>query len=150
MIKEKIMNSFDYVADLSLAEKLIFLRMIIRLIGKDGRIDADERLFMKELAEQYHIPKEYGAQINKKSTEDELIAEAQSLLDRKKSIYLIKELLMIANVDNDLDDTEIDFVIKVSKALNIEDQKVSDLNQLVLDQISLQEKLIKVLELNKA
>lgn len=144
------MNSFDYVADLSLAEKLIFLRMIIRLIGKDGRIDADERLFMKELAEQYHIPKEYGAQINKKSTEDELIAEAQSLLDRKKSIYLIKELLMIANVDNDLDDTEIDFVIKVSKALNIEDQKVSDLNQLVLDQISLQEKLIKVLELNKA
>ena len=57
---------------------------------------------------------------------------------------------MIANVDNDLDDTEIDFVIKVSKALNIEDQKVSDLNQLVLDQISLQEKLIKVLELNKA
>ena len=81
---------------------------------------------------------------------DELIAEAQSLLDRKKSIYLIKELLMIANVDNDLDDTEIDFVIKVSKALNIEDQKVSDLNQLVLDQISLQEKLIKVLELNKA
>ncbi len=144
------MNSFDYVADLSLAEKLIFLRMIIRLIGKDGRIDADERLFMKELAEQYHIPKEYGVQINKKSTEDELIAEAQSLLDRKKSIYLIKELLMIANVDNDLDDTEIDFVIKVSKALNIEDQKVSDLNQLVLDQISLQEKLIKVLELNKA
>lgn len=144
------MNSFDYVADLSLAEKLIFLRMIIRLIGKDGRIDADERLFMKELAEQYHIPKEYGAQINKKSTEDELIAEAQSLLDRKKSIYLIKELLMIANVDNDLDDAEIDFVIKVSKALNIEDQKVSDLNQLVLDQISLQEKLIKVLELNKA
>ena len=105
---------------------------------------------MKELAEQYHIPKEYGAQINKKSTEDELIAEAQSLLDRKKSIYLIKELLMIANVDNDLDDAEIDFVIKVSKALNIEDQKVSDLNQLVLDQISLQEKLIKVLELNKA
>lgn len=144
------MNSFDYVAGLSLAEKLIFLRMIIRLIGKDGRIDADERLFMKELAEQYHIPKEYGAQINKKSTEDELIAEAQSLLDRKKSIYLIKELLMIANVDNDLDDAEIDFVIKVSKALNIEDQKVSDLNQLVLDQISLQEKLIKVLELNKA
>ena len=57
---------------------------------------------------------------------------------------------MIANVDNDLDDAEIDFVIKVSKALNIEDQKVSDLNQLVLDQISLQEKLIKVLELNKA
>ncbi len=144
------MNSFDYVAGLSLAEKLIFLRMIIRLIGKDGRIDADERLFMKELAEQYHIPKEYGTQINKKSTEDELIAEAQSLLDRKKSIYLIKELLMIANVDNDLDDAEIDFVIKVSKALNIEDQKVSDLNQLVLDQISLQEKLIKVLELNKA
>ncbi len=142
------MNSFDYVADLNLAEKLVFLRMIIRLIGKDGRIDDNERSFMKELAEQYHIPKEYGAQINKKSTEDELIAEAQGLLNRKKSIYLIKELLMVANVDNDLEDSEIDFVIKVSKALNIEDQKVSDLNQLVLDQIRLQDRLAKVLELD--
>ena len=41
-------DGFEYVADLSLEEKLVFLRMIIRLIGKDGRIDDSERSFMKE------------------------------------------------------------------------------------------------------
>ena len=43
-------NGFEYVADLSLNEKLVFLRMIIRLIGKDSHIDDSERAFMKELA----------------------------------------------------------------------------------------------------
>ena len=41
-------NGFEYVANLSLEEKLVFLRMIIRLIGKDGKIDDSERCFMKE------------------------------------------------------------------------------------------------------
>ena len=50
-------NNFEYVNDLSLDEKLIFLRMIIRMIGKDGRIDDAERSFMKELAGEYQIPR---------------------------------------------------------------------------------------------
>ena len=110
-------NGFEYVTDLSLNEKLVFLRMIIRLIGKDSRIDDSERTFMKELAKQYQIPREYSAQINQSVSEEDLIAEAKNLLGRKKSLYLIKELLTVANSDDDLDDNEIDFVIRVSKAL---------------------------------
>ena len=129
-------NGFEYVTDLSLNEKLVFLRMIIRLIGKDSRIDDSERTFMKELAKQYQIPREYRAQINQSVSEEDLIAEAKNLLGRKKSLYLIKELLTVANSDDDLDDNEIDFVIRVSKALGIEDEKVAEINQLVLDQMS--------------
>ena len=140
-------NGFEYVNDLSLDEKLIFLRMIIRLIGKDGRIDDAERVFMKELAGQYQIPREYSAQINQQVSEENLLREAQKL-DRRKSLYLIKELLTVANSDEDLDDSEIDFVIKVSKALNIEDEKVAEINQLVLDQMSLLEHYNQALELD--
>lgn len=139
-------NNFEYVNDLSLDEKLIFLRMIIRLIGKDGRIDDAERSFMKELAGEYQIPREYSAQINQQISEENLLKEAQKL-DRKKSLYLIKELLTVANSDEDLDDSEIDFVIKVSKFLNIEDEKVAELNQLVLDEMSLSERCYQALEL---
>ncbi len=139
-------NNFEYVNDLSLDEKLIFLRMIIRLIGKDGRIDDAERSFMKELAREYQIPREYSAQINQQISEENLLKEAQKL-DRKKSLYLIKELLTVANSDEDLDDSEIDFVIKVSKFLNIEDEKVAELNQLVLDEMSLSERCYQALEL---
>lgn len=139
-------NNFEYVNDLSLDEKLIFLRMIIRMIGKDGRIDDAERSFMKELAGEYQIPREYSAQINQQISEENLLKEAQKL-DRKKSLYLIKELLTVANSDEDLDDSEIDFVIKVSKFLNIEDEKVAELNQLVLDEMSLSERCYQALEL---
>lgn len=141
-------DGFEYVADLSLEEKLVFLRMIIRLIGKDGRIDDSERNFMKELAGKYQIPKQYSAQINQPMSEDELIVSAINVLDRKKSLYLIKELLTVANSDDDLDDGEVDFVIKVSKALGIEDEKVAEINQCVLDQMSLLDRYRAALELN--
>lgn len=140
-------NGFEYVTDLSLNEKLVFLRMIIRLIGKDSRIDDSERTFMKELAKQYQIPREYSAQINQSVSEEDLIAEAKNLLGRKKSLYLIKELLTVANSDDDLDDNEIDFVIRVSKALGIEDEKVAEINQLVLDQMSWLDRYHQALEM---
>lgn len=140
-------NGFEYVTDLSLNEKLVFLRMIIRLIGKDSRIDDSERTFMKELAKQYQIPREYSAQINQPVPEENLIAEAKNLLGRKKSLYLIKELLTVANSDDDLDDNEIDFVIRVSKALGIEDEKVAEINQLVLDQMSWLDRYHQALEM---
>lgn len=69
------------------------------------------------------------------------------LLGRKKSLYLIKELLTVANSDDDLDDNEIDFVIKISKALGIEDEKVAEINQLVLDQMSWLDRYHQALEM---
>ena len=102
---------------------------------------------MKELAKQYQIPREYSAQINQPVSEEDLIAEAKNLLGRKKSLYLIKELLTVANSDDDLDDNEIDFVIKISKALEIEDEKVAEINQLVLDQMSWLDRYHQALEM---
>lgn len=140
-------NGFEYVVNLSLEEKLLFLRLIIRLIGKDGKIDDNERSFMKELAKQYQIPKECSAQINQVMSEDALMEQAKNLLNRQKSLYLIKELLTVANSDEDLDDKEIDLVIKVGKALQIEDEKVAEINQLVLDYMSWYDRYKQALEL---
>ena len=99
------------------------------------------------MAKQYQIPREYSAQINQPVPEEDLIAEAKNLLGRKKSLYLIKELLTVANSDDDLDDNEIDFVIKISKALGIEDEKVAEINQLVLDQMSWLDRYHQALEM---
>ncbi|MDO4162462.1 MAG: hypothetical protein Q4D80_05630 [Pseudomonadota bacterium] len=141
------MYGAEYIAGLTLSEKIVFLRMIIKLIGKDGRIDDKERMLMKELAQQYQIPKELGNMISQPVSEDDLIDDARSLLDRKKSLYLIKELLTVANKDEDLADTEIDFVIKISQVLKIENEKVGEINQLVLDQLVWQDKYKHVMEL---
>lgn len=53
----------------------------------------------------------------------------------------------MANSDDDLDDNEIDFVIKISKALGIEDEKVAEINQLVLDQMSWLDRYHQALEM---
>ncbi len=139
----------DMLETLSLDDKILFLRMIIHLIGSDGKIEQEERVFMKELARQYHIPKQYSEQINVKSTEEQLLADCADKLDRKKSLYLIKELLTVANTDSSLDDREIDFVIKVSNTLKIEDARVAEINQLVLEQIAWVERYQRAMEIDQ-
>lgn len=139
------MNGFEYVADLSIEDKILFLKMIIRLIGYDNKIDEHERSFVKELAHQYKIPGQYWSEINEYVDENELLNAARKL-ERKKALYLIKELLMVANTDNDFDEREIDFVVKVSEATQIESTKVTDINRLVLDQMALIERYHDVME----
>ena len=57
-------------------------------------------------------------------------------------------MLSVANSDGDLDDNEVDFVIKAAHALNIDDDKVMEINQLVLDQMSIDERYKQVMELD--
>ena len=44
----------------------------------------------------------------------------------------------MANTDSGLDDSEIDFIIDVAERLNIENDKIKQINKWVLDKILLQ------------
>lgn len=143
------MEGFEYVTALTIEEKILFLRLIIKIISEDGEIDKYERQFIRNLAKQYQIPAEYGEQINAPSNFDELVAEAQNRLDRKKSLYLIKELLAVANTDNEFSEDEVDFVVRVSEKLGIESEKVVELNQLVLDRLNWLKRYRQALEIDE-
>ena len=140
------MSSFEYVKSLTSQEKVLFIRMIIALIGEDDEVDVKERNFIKEISRQYKISKSEFDLVQIRCSGEELINEAADVLDRNKSLFLIKELLTVANTDNNLDDREIDFIIQLSTALNIEDEKIMEINQLVLDQINLLERYHVVME----
>ena len=140
------MSSFEYVKSLTSQEKVLFIRMIIALIGEDDEVDVKERNFIKEISRQYKISKSEFDLVQIRCSGEELINEAADILDRNKSLFLIKELLTVANTDNNLDDREIDFIIQLSTALNIEDEKIMEINQLVLDQINLLERYHVVME----
>ncbi len=142
------MEGFEYVSTLSIDEKILFLRLIIKIISEDGQIDPYERQFIRNLAKQYQIPAEYAEQINAPSDFDDLVSEAQDLLDRKKSLYLIKELLAVANTDNEFSEDEVEFVVKISEKLGIESDKVVELNQLVLDRLNWLKRYRQALELD--
>ena len=130
------MDGFEYVETLSINEKLIFVKLIVKLISGDGKISDDERAFVKVLSKQYRISSDYSDEINRHYSEEELLAQVSVIKDRRKSLYLIKELLSVANADEELEDREIDFIIKVSNVLDVEDEKVAEINQLVLDRLA--------------
>lgn len=141
------MDGFEYVSLLSTDEKVLFLRIIIKIIGIDGRIDDVEKNFIKELAKQYCVPAEYGPQIHAPCTTDELIKQASQMLDRRKSLYLIKELLAVANTDNEFTEDEIEFVIAMAKALHIEDEKIVAINQLIIDRLNWLNRYQEIMEI---
>ncbi len=130
------MDGFEYVETLSINEKLIFVKLIVKLISGDGKISDDERAFVKVLSKQYRISSDYSDEINRHYSEEELLEQVSVIKDRRKSLYLIKELLSVANADEELEDREIDFIIKVSNVLDVEDEKVAEINQLVLDRLA--------------
>lgn len=143
------MEGFEYVSSLSIDEKVLFLRLIIKVISEDGQIDSYERQFIRNLAKQYQIPAEYAEQINAPSDFNQLVEQAQNSLDRKKSLYLIKELLAVANTDNEFSEDEVDFVVKISEKLGIESDKVVELNQLVLDRLNWLKRYRQALEIEE-
>lgn len=143
-----LMTDFELILTLSLEEKILFIKMVIRIVTKDGEVADSERQFIRSLANEYRIPKECTAEINQKESDDELFEKAASLLDRRKSLFLLKELFTVANTDDDLADSEIDFLIALSEALQIESEKVTEINKVVLEQLQVMEHLNEVLELD--
>jgi hypothetical protein len=60
-----------------------------------------------------------------------------SITDRKKSLNLVKELCFLANSDTGLEDDEIDFIIDIAERMNVESDKIKQINKWVLDKIVL-------------
>ncbi len=123
----------DYIQQLSEQEKITFVRALIFLIKADGRVDDRERECIHEIVEIYGVGNKMAA-INAPMGEDVLLPEiANTIKDRRKALALIRELLTMAHVDDELGDEEVNFVEKVAAGLNIEPEKVLEINELVLE-----------------
>lgn len=123
----------DYIQQLSEQEKITFVRALIFLIKADGRVDDRERECIHEIVEIYGVGNKMAA-INTPMGEDVLLPEiANTVKDRHKALALIRELLTIAHVDDELGDEEVNFVEKVAAKLNVEPEKVLEINELILE-----------------
>ena len=123
----------DYIQQLSETEKVTFVRALIFLIKSDGRVDGRERECIYEIVNIYNIKNKVAA-INAPMGEDILLTEiANTINDRHKALLLIRELLTMAHVDEELGDAEVNFIEKVAAKLNVEPEKVLQINELVLE-----------------
>lgn len=136
----------DYIQQLSEQEKITFVRALIFLIKADGRVDDRERECIHEIVEIYGVGNKMAA-INAPMGEDVLLPEiANTVKDRHKALALIRELLTMAHVDDELGDEEVNFVEKVAAGLNIEPEKVLEINELVLERKNWLVKSVAVME----
>jgi len=130
------MADSDYISTLSFDEKIVFLKIFCCLVRADSKIDNDEINFLKSIAARYGVDNNTivgiikGPQIN-------YVEEARKINNRKHALQLVKEMCVLANIDNDLADAELDIVIDSARAMGIEDEKIVLINRWVLDSLIL-------------
>ena len=130
------MTDSDYIAKLSYDEKIIFLKIFCCLVRSDGKVEADEISFLKDITARYGIDNATIVKIIKDSNIN-CVAEAQKIKHRQHALQLVKEMCVLANIDNDLADAELDIVIDSAHAMGVEDDKIVLINRWVLDSLIL-------------
>ncbi len=122
----------DYIKELTEEEKRVFLSICCKLIKADNHIDEQEIDFLRLIAERYNVDDSFVVEIIKAQNIDH-IELAKKIHNRQHALELIKELCVLANIDSDLHDNELDIIIDVAKAMKIENKKVLLINRWVLD-----------------
>lgn len=136
----------DFISTLNADEKLLFLRSLLAMIKADGRIDDKERALVHELARLYDVAG-CSEVLKNPQPKSMLLNEMKALAgNRKKAMLLLRELLIIAHIDDDFDEKEMSFVEEAARALEIDERLVLELNQLILDYKLLQVRAGKIME----
>ncbi|MBO6280969.1 MAG: hypothetical protein J6N49_00410 [Alphaproteobacteria bacterium] len=127
----------DYSKTLSYEEKIIFLKILCIMVKADSVIDNEEINFLKMVGARYGIDNSTMVSIIKSADSINGPAEAAKITNRQHALQLIKELCVLANIDEDLHDHELDIIIDTARAMNIEDERIILINRWVLDSLIL-------------
>ncbi len=122
----------DFIKTLSKEERIVFARALLFLIQIDQNIDSRERAYMHEISNVYGVQNDF-AELTKPMSREIIFNEIRTIQDKRKALFLMKELLSAANVDDDFADEEAEFIERAAALLNIPEQKVLDINHLILD-----------------
>ena len=127
----------DYIKTLSTEEKIVFLKLFCVLIKSDNNIDDEEIAFLKLIARRYGINESSIVQIISNANLINYQAEAAKITDRNHALELLKELCFLANIDDNLADSELSMIINVARIMKVEDEKLILINRFVLDNLIL-------------
>lgn len=127
----------DYIKTLSYDDKLIFIKVLCRLIHADGIIETSELEFLKAIASRFDIDINIIVNIVKSIANIDYVREAAHISNRRNALELLRELCVLANIDDKLDDSELDVIINTAEAMGIEEDKIVLINRWVLDSLVL-------------
>lgn len=136
----------NFIDTLSQGERFIFLKIICGTVAANRQVSRAELLYLKEMALKYEVSGESLANMIKSADRKTLVMQARMITDRAKALTLIKDMCMVSNIDNTLDDHEIDYILDIAEAMNIEPERVKDINNVVNEYLAVSQKACVLLE----
>ena len=143
-------HEYDYIANLTPEEKRIFVESFCCMVYMDGVVAKEEIEFLKNIGRQFGVTEQEIVTILKGMNKDATMEKIGKITERSNALHLIKELCYLANSDTGLDDREIDFIIDVAEKINVDSEKLKQINKWVLDKIVLQKTGEIILETENA
>ena len=123
----------EFVLKLSEEHKIIFLKALAYLANIDGRLDAEEIKYIKDVAEKYGITQ--PERIFDLKSESEILKEVKKLNNRRICLELVKELCLLGHADSNLSDDETLFIGNAGLAMGIELEKIEQISNWIIDKI---------------
>ena len=131
----KLEQNMDYISKLDENLRIVFIKVLARLANADGKLDADEKEFIKQVAQVYNISENRITEVLDFISDDEIVESVRIIKDRAVALELIKEMCILAHADKDLSDKETLLIGRVGQAMGLELEKIEQISQWVLARI---------------
>lgn len=128
------MDDKTIIQQMDFETRKLFLQIAMKLVCSDGNLDGLERKVVSGLARKYGLSPEDMDEVKIIPSKDEIFFRLRDVVyDRPTALFLIKEMISVADVDEDFADEEEEFVFEVAHVLKIEISKVRAIYKLVQD-----------------
>lgn len=116
-------------------QRVAFMKALARLANADGKLDEEEKVFIKQVAVIYGVPEKRVEEILHIDCDDEIIEAVRIIDNRRAALELIKEMCILAHADKELSDSETLLIGKVGLAMGVELEKIEQISQWVIDRV---------------
>ncbi len=128
-------NNMEYLSRLTEEQRVAFMKALARLANADGRLDEDEKAFIKQVAVIYGVPVKRVEEILLIDNDDEIVEAVKIIDSRRAAMELIKEMCVLAHADNELSEKETVLIGKIGLAMGLELEKIEQISQWVIDRV---------------
>ena len=122
----------SYLNSATLEEKEIFFQTLFCLSVVDGKVDPAEIEFITQAAEDHGVQNIESLQT---SDVKQVVENVKKIKNRHLALELVREMCMLAHVDNVLSNEETLLIGEVGLAMGVEIEKIEQISNWIIDRI---------------
>lgn len=135
MANLELERDMAYMSKLNEEQRIAFMKALASLANADGKLDEEEKEFIRHVAVIYGVPEQRVEEILLIKNEEEVLEAVKTIDDRRAALELIKEMCVLAHADNELSDSETLLIGKVGQAMGVELDKIEQISRWVIDRV---------------